>query len=61
MRVVYLASIILGTVGGIEFLYQFLDILLAMVVIPNVIGVVLLRKEVKEATEDFFKNKVGSK
>ena len=61
MKFVYLGAIFFGAVGGLEFLYQFLDLLLAFVIIPNVIGVVLLRKEVKEATEDFFKNKSLSK
>lgn len=34
-----------------------LDITLALVVIPNMIGVVWLSKEVKELTKDFFENK----
>ncbi|PAB57943.1 alanine/glycine:cation symporter family protein [Anaeromicrobium sediminis] len=56
MRVVYIASIFLGAVGGIEFLYQFLDILLAAIIIPNMIGLVLMTKEVKEIKDDFFNN-----
>lgn len=35
MKFVNVAAIVLGAVGGIEFLYQFLDLLLAMVIIPN--------------------------
>lgn len=56
MRLVYLVAIFLGAYGGLEFLYNFLDILLAIVVIPNMIGVVLLRNEVKELKNDFFNN-----
>lgn len=56
MRAVYILSIFLGAVGGIEFLYQFLDILLAGIIIPNMIGVVLMTKEVKEMKNEFFGN-----
>lgn len=56
MRLVYLVAIFLGAYGGLEFLYNFLDILLATVVIPNMIGVVLLRDEVKDLKNDFFNN-----
>lgn len=56
MKFINVAAIILGAIGGIEFLYQFLDLLLAMVIIPNMIGLVCLRKEVKESLNDFFSN-----
>lgn len=61
MRVVYLIAIFLGAYGGIEFLYQFLDLFLACVIIPNMIGLVLLSNEVKDLKDDFFKNYVSSK
>lgn len=54
MVVVYLASIVLGVVGGIEFLYKFLDILLATIIVPNMIGLVLLSGEVNELKNEFF-------
>lgn len=54
MRLVYIVSIFVGAIGGIEFLYQFLDILLAMVIIPNMIGLILMRKEIKELKDEFF-------
>ncbi|MCG0276753.1 MAG: sodium:alanine symporter family protein [Thermosediminibacteraceae bacterium] len=57
MRYVYLASIFIGAIGGLKVLWQFLDILLAMIVIPNMICVVLLSNEVKELLQDFFSNK----
>lgn len=57
MKFVYVAAIGLGVYGGIEFLYQFLDLLLAMVIFPNMIGLVLMRKEIKESVNDFFSNK----
>ncbi len=54
MRVIYMTAILLGGIGGIEFLYQFLDILLALVIIPNVMGVLLLSGEVKALKDEFF-------
>jgi AGCS family alanine or glycine:cation symporter len=54
MRVVYIASIAAGVVGGLEFLYQFVDVLLAAIIIPNVIGVCAMSGQVKEIKDDFF-------
>jgi len=56
MRIIYMASIVLGAYGGIEFLYQFLDLLLGLVIIPNMIGLLLLSSEVKELKDEFFNN-----
>ncbi len=53
---VYLLSIILGVYGGIEFLYNFLDILLATIIIPNMIGLIVLSGEVKDLKDEFFGN-----
>lgn len=54
MRIVYLASIFLGAYGGLEFLYQFLDLMLGIVIIPNMLGLLLLSGEVKELKDEFF-------
>lgn len=56
MKFVNVAAIVFGAIGGIEFLYQFLDLLLAMVIIPNMIGLLLMRKEIKESVDEFFGN-----
>lgn len=56
MKFIYLVAIFLGAYGGIEFLYSFLDILLASIIIPNMIGLVLMRNQVKELKDDFFSN-----
>ena len=56
MRFVYLLAIFLGAYGGIEFLYNFLDILLATIIIPNMAGLILMRKEVRDLKDDFFNN-----
>ncbi|AJD30340.1 MULTISPECIES: alanine/glycine:cation symporter family protein [Clostridium] len=54
IRVVCLAAIIYGAIGELEFLFALLDILLALVVIPNMIGLIAMRNEIKELKEEFF-------
>lgn len=54
MEVVYVAAIILGAVGAAQVIWSFLDIALAAILIPNVIAVLLLSKEVKQLKEEFF-------
>jgi Na+/alanine symporter len=49
-----IASIVAGVVGGLEFLYQFVDLLLAVIIIPNVIGICLMADQVKSVKDDFF-------
>ncbi|WP_245921019.1 alanine/glycine:cation symporter family protein [Melghirimyces profundicolus] len=56
MRVVYILSMFVGAVGGLKFVWQFLDILLAMIVVPNMIALLFMSKEVKEETEDYIEN-----
>lgn len=54
MRLVYVAAIFVGAIGGLKLVWQFLDILLALVIVPNVIALLLLNKEVKAVTDDYF-------
>ncbi|KKB33533.1 alanine/glycine:cation symporter family protein [Bacillus thermotolerans] len=54
MRLVYIAAIFVGAIGGLQLIWQFLDILLALVIIPNVLALLFLNKEVKEITNDYF-------
>ncbi len=54
MRYVYLGSIVLGAIGGAQFLWQFLDLLLAMIIFPNMLALFLLHKDVVELTKEFF-------
>lgn len=54
MRGVYLLAILAGALIELEFLYQFLDIFLATIVIPNVIGLVLMAGQVKEMKDEFL-------
>ncbi|GMG95263.1 alanine/glycine:cation symporter family protein [Tepidimicrobium xylanilyticum] len=56
MRIIYIISILLGTFGGLEFIYQFMDFMLALVIIPNMLGLLLLSKDVKDLKDEFFGN-----
>lgn len=54
MRFVYIASILIGTIGGLKFIWQFLDLMLACVVVPNMIALLFLSKKVRTVTNDYF-------
>lgn len=54
MRIVYLVAIYIGAIGGLKFVWQFLDLMLAFVVILNVIPMIFLSKEVKKLTDDYI-------
>ena len=54
MRGVYIAACLIGAVGGLKVLWLFLDLLLALVVIPNLIGVLGLSNRVAASTREFF-------
>jgi alanine or glycine:cation symporter, AGCS family len=54
VKIVYVAAIVLGSVGAAKTIWQFLDLALAAILIPNIIAVLLLSKEVKRLTKEFF-------
>jgi AGCS family alanine or glycine:cation symporter len=54
MRLVYIAACFVGALGGLRTVWLFLDLFLALVVIPNLIGVIGLSSKVKEKTSHFF-------
>lgn len=55
----FIATLMIAFAAFIKFEHAgfILDITLALVVIPNMVGIIWLNKEVKELAEDFFKNK----
>jgi len=57
MRYVYLASIVVGAAGGAQTLWIFLDIMLAMIIFPNMFALFMLHGEVKDLTKEFFTSK----
>lgn len=56
MRFIYLLSILLGAIGGLKFLYQLVDIFLAAIIIPNVIGLVLMTRKIRGMKNEFFRD-----
>jgi AGCS family alanine or glycine:cation symporter len=54
MRVVYIGGIFWGAVGGLSSLFHFLDILLALVIVPNMMGLLLMTSQVRALTKEFF-------
>lgn len=54
MKAVYIVSIVIGSIGGAQMIWNFLDLMLAMILIPNMIAVLLLSSEVKRLTTEFF-------
>lgn len=53
MRYIYIISVYVGAIGGLKFVWQFLDLMLAFVVICNIIPMIFLSKEVKLITDDY--------
>lgn len=54
MRYVYLAACFIGAIGGMKFLWMFLDFLFGLSVIPNMIGLLGLSGVVALKTKEFF-------
>lgn len=54
MRYLYLAACFVGAIGGLKFVWGFLDVLFGLAVIPNMIGVLLLTGVVAQQTKEYF-------
>ncbi|WP_324824627.1 sodium:alanine symporter family protein [Sinanaerobacter sp. ZZT-01] len=54
MRYVYLGACFIGAIGGLQFVWIFLDFLFGLSVIPNMIGVLGLSGVVVSLTKEFF-------
>lgn len=54
MRYLYLAACFVGAVGGLQFVWIFLDLLFGLSVIPNMIGVLGLSGVIAMKTREFF-------
>ena len=54
MRFVYLAACFVGAIGGMKFLWLFLDLLFGLAVIPNMIGLLGLSGVVAAKTKEYF-------
>jgi AGCS family alanine or glycine:cation symporter len=54
MRYLYLAACFVGAVGGLQFVWIFLDMLFGLAVIPNMIGVLGLSGVIAAKTKEYF-------
>ncbi|MCL2601382.1 MAG: amino acid carrier protein, partial [Treponema sp.] len=53
---VYLVFVVIASTSDIGTLYNFIDLLLVLVVVPNVVGVCLQVKTCRQLKQDFFDN-----
>ncbi|MFQ7738236.1 MAG: alanine:cation symporter family protein, partial [Emergencia timonensis] len=53
-RYVYFVGMFLGIIGGLEFVYRFLDFFFALLIISNMIGVFMLHGDVVQLIKEFF-------
>ncbi|AJD90548.1 sodium:alanine symporter [Jeotgalibacillus malaysiensis] len=54
IQVVYIIAIVLGAVGAAEMIWNFLDIMLAMILLPNIFAILMMSNKVKELKNEFF-------
>ena len=61
-RIIWIVFIVVGAIGGLEFMWSLADTLNGMMAIPNLIGVLFLSGTVFKLTKEFFaKEKIKSK
>lgn len=57
-RIIFIPFIVIGAIGGLEFIWDLADTLNGLMAIPNLIGVVFLSPVVVKLTKEFFNNYV---
>ena len=55
-RILFIATVIVGAMMDLEFVWNFSDLMNGMMAIPNLIGLLMLSKVVKEETDRYFKS-----
>jgi len=58
---IYLVATYIGSVADLQLVWAFADMSNALMIIPNLIGLLLLYKVVKRQTEDYFGNPIEKK
>ena len=56
-RVVFVAAVIVGATRELKFVWDFSDLMNGLMAIPNLIGILLLSKVVKEESQRYFNTK----
>ena len=54
-RIVFIATVIVGAMMNLEFVWNFSDLMNGMMAIPNLIGLLLLSRVIKAETDRYFK------
>ncbi|WP_085522751.1 alanine/glycine:cation symporter family protein [Tuberibacillus sp. Marseille-P3662] len=54
MRVIYILAVLIGALGGLQFIWQFLDITLGLVVIANIIPMLFLHQDIADINDDYM-------
>lgn len=55
-RIAFIATVVVGAMMNLEFVWNFSDLMNGMMAIPNLIGLLLLSRVVKEETDRYFKS-----
>jgi len=55
-RIIFIAAVMVGAMQSLEFVWNFSDLMNGMMAIPNLIGLLLLSRIIKEETDRFFKS-----
>ena len=55
-RILFIATVIVGAMMDLEFVWNFSDLMNGMMAIPNLIGLLILSKVVKAETDRYFKS-----
>jgi AGCS family alanine or glycine:cation symporter len=56
-RIIFIAVVMVGAMKELEFVWNFSDLMNGMMALPNLIGLLLLARVVKEETDRYFENK----
>ncbi len=59
-RIIWIPFVVIGAIGGLEFLWDLADTLNGLMAIPNLIGILGLSGVVIKLTKDFFDNQYKS-
>lgn len=55
-RIIWIPAVIIGSIGGLELLWDVADTLNGLMILPNIIGVILLSGTVIALTKEYFRD-----
>ncbi|WP_028776262.1 alanine/glycine:cation symporter family protein [Shimazuella kribbensis] len=57
MRFIYLIAIVIGATGALTLLWKLLDLMIAVILVPNVLAILFLGKKVCELTDHYMEKR----